>query len=216
MPSKIWMLWIWIAQKLRIVLYTLVWKANPNITHWKATESLPSPHKAQNKADKNGRPHTNTKVNSPNLFVTATVTPHILLLWHEARWRPLTQGLIALFIYYYLCPGAKENNISSQTWVKGFYTDMFPIQTKSRLYKVNPIETKSSCEEQQASSRFPSCKHLCFSVILFHNLKNSTQLCGRFTLIGQYVFIIISKLSFIGGRLNSICLPSRNGHTKSQ
>lgn len=47
-------------------------------------------------------------------------------------------------------PRGYEYNKSSQTWVKGFYTDMFPIQTKSLVYKVNLIETKSRSVEQIA------------------------------------------------------------------
>lgn len=50
---------------------------------------------------------------------------------------------------------------------------MFPIQTKSRVYKVNVIETEPPLSVEQESSRlarFSSYKHLCFSVILFLNL----------------------------------------------
>ncbi len=87
------------------------------------------------------------------------------------------------YIIYLLLslPGGSEYNKSCQIWVKGFYTDMFPIQTKSQVSKVNLTETKSLSVEQQspfwciqASRRveawFSQYKHLCFSVILFLNL----------------------------------------------
>lgn len=44
----------------------------------------------------------------------------------------------------------KRHNKSGQSWVKRFNTDMFPIQTKSLLYEVNLIETKSLSAKQQA------------------------------------------------------------------
>lgn len=44
----------------------------------------------------------------------------------------------------------KKHNKSGQSWVKRFDADMFPIQTKSLLYEVNLIETKSGSAEQQA------------------------------------------------------------------
>lgn len=93
---------------------------NPNMTHWKTTDLSPPlpalPRKAQNMADKNGWPHANTEVKSKNhlsvpqwfLVCYAYGSAVVRALLNFARWKPLTQRLITLFIYYYLCPEAKN------------------------------------------------------------------------------------------------------------
>lgn len=48
------------------------------------------------------------------------------------------------------------------------------------------------------------------------SVNQHARLCGRFTLIRQSVFIIISKLGFMGERVKHLFLPSRNGPSKGQ
>lgn len=139
----------------KIVLWAFVWKENPNMTHWNATHVfplLPTLHhkKSQNKADKNGWPQTATEVNSKNhsslsQWFLVSHAHSAASLSRFARWKALKQRLTTtLFIYHYLLPVRYDLLKSSQTGVKGFYTDMFPIQTKLRVCKIKLIEPKSS------------------------------------------------------------------------
>lgn len=114
--------WLWPLNKT-IVLRCfrsrcrLIWAENDSLKSHKSLSNIchPSP-KAHNMADKNDWPHTKTKINSkihlslPQWFLVSYAygIAVVRAFLYNARWKPLTQRLITLFIYYYLCPGAKN------------------------------------------------------------------------------------------------------------
>lgn len=114
--------WLWpTKQKMPLrgfcVRCRIVWAENDSLKSHKCCSTIcPPSTKAENMADKNDWPHTKTKVNYkmhlslPQWFLVsyAYSTAVVRALLYNARWKPLTQRLITLFIYYYLCPGAKN------------------------------------------------------------------------------------------------------------
>lgn len=81
-------------------------------------------------------PHANMALNSNNhlshpqwFLVCYTYGPAtVRALLYGGRWKPLAQTLITLFIYYYLCPGAKNTINLAKLDLKDFKLTCFQFK----------------------------------------------------------------------------------------